>query len=314
MIVTLTLNPSLDLTYVVAEAALGDADVHRARTMTVEASGKGVNVSRDLHAAGAATAAVLPMGGATGRHLTELLAADGVPTHGVPIAGETRINTSMLLPAGRTIKVNGPGEPLDRDDVDRLVASVDAVLAGRDLSEQSWLVIAGSLPPAMDPEVVGEFVDLAARHTVMTAVDVSGAALTAALQHRANLLAPNEIELAELIGADLATDTVAATADAARRLAAQHGVELLVSMGRAGAVHTEGATVLHGSGPELVPVNTAGAGDAFLAGWLAAPGTHSDRMARALAWGRSACLCPTTVDPRPGTRGGDRITVTTLPS
>jgi 1-phosphofructokinase len=101
-------------------------------------------------------------------------------------------------------------------------------------------------------------------------------------------------------------------ADAARRLAADSGMELLVSMGGEGAIHTDGTQVLHGSGPVLVPVNTAGAGDAFLAGWLAGPGSPQDRMTRALGWGRSACLSPTTVDRAPGTRGVDGITVTTI--
>lgn len=312
MIVTLTLNPSLDLTYVLVEGALGDVDVHRAATTTVEASGKGVNVSLDLHAAGTPTTAIIPVAGATGRHLVELLAGAGVAHVGVPVAGETRINTSVLLPGGTTVKVNGPGEPLARTDVDRLLAAVDAVLAELDPERESWLVISGSLPPGLDPDVVGEFVDLAMRHTVRCAVDISGPALAVALRHRADLLAPNEIELADLLGADLATDTIGATADAARRLAADHGVELLVSMGRAGAIHTDGTHVLHGGGPALVPVNTAGAGDAFLAGWLAAPGTPRDRMTRALAWGRSACLCPTTVDPAPGTRGADDLTLTDL--
>lgn len=312
MIVTLTLNPSLDLTYTLAESALGDVDVHRASAATIEGSGKGVNVARDLHAAGSETIAVIPVGGPTGRHLAELLGDAGVPHLGVPVAGETRINTSVLLPGGTTVKVNGPGEPMVRADVDRLLESVDAVLTGLTDTDDSWLVISGSLPPGLEPAVVGEFVGVAARHTVKCAVDIAGAALAVALRTGANLLAPNEIELAELLRTDLGADTVTVTAAAARRLAADHGVDLLVSMGRSGAVYTDGEVVIHGGGPALVPVNTAGAGDAFLAGWLAGPGTPADRMRRALAWGRSACLCPTTVDPHPGTRGVDGITVTTL--
>ncbi|CCH80009.1 putative 1-phosphofructokinase [Nostocoides japonicum T1-X7] len=330
MIVTVTLNPSLDLTYALEEATLGDVDVHRARTASVEASGKGVNVSRTLHAAGVSTLAVLPAGGGTGQHLLELLEAEGVDHVGVPVGGETRINTSLLLRGGDTVKVNGPGTPLEAAEIERLLDTVERALvadesdaaaderAGLVADERAgnppdrWLAICGSLPPGISPTVVGDLVELAHRHTARCAVDVSGEALTTALEARADLLAPNRHELGEIAGDDLSSGTATEVAAAAHRLAAAHGVELLVSMGGDGAVHTDGTAALHGSGPVLVPVNTAGAGDAFLSGWLAGPGRATDRMARALAWGRSACLSATTVDPTPGRRGTEGIIVTTI--
>lgn len=320
MIVTLTLNPSLDLTYGMAEASLGSVDIHRAASATVEAGGKGVNVSRDLHAAGVATLAVLPAAGATGRHVESLLARDAVPYVGIPVAGETRINTSLLLPAGRTIKVNAPGPPLSREDLNSILHQIDSILGGLAHGEH-WLVVAGSMPTGAETAVIGEVVGLGRAHGIPTAVDVSGAALGAALAARADLLAPNELELAELaldlryVGAETAAgrapgDETAPREALAHRIAAESGVELLVSLGSAGALHTDGSTLTRGGGPPLVPVNTAGAGDAFLAGWLAASGTPADRMHRALAWGRSACLSPTSVDPQPGSRGGAGLTVT----
>jgi len=313
VIVTVTLNPSLDLTYALAESTLGEIDVHRAETSSVEASGKGVNVSRTLHMAGVATVAVLPAGGQTGQHVGDLLAAERVEHVAVPVRGETRINTSLLLATGQTVKVNGPGTPLARTDLDQLLGTLGTVLTGLDDDGgEDWLALCGSLPPGLAPDVVGEFVHLAHRHAVRCAVDVSGPPLAAALRAKADLLAPNRLELGELVGADVATAEIPAVAEAAGRLAADSGTELLVSMGSEGALHTDGIQVLHGSGPALVPVNTAGAGDAFLAGWLAMPGTPQERMARALAWGRSACLSVTTVDGAPGTRGVDGITVTAI--
>ncbi|HET7397342.1 MAG TPA: 1-phosphofructokinase family hexose kinase [Intrasporangium sp.] len=313
MIVTVTLNPSLDLTYALGEAPLGEVDVHRAETSSLEASGKGVNVSRALHLAGVATVAVFPAGGQTGRHVGDLLAAAGVEHVAVPVQGETRINTSLLLGSGQTVKVNGPGTPLARADVETLLGTLETVLTGVDRhAGESWLALCGSLPPGMAPDVVGEFVHLAHRYAVRCAVDVSGPALRAALRAKADLLAPNRLELGELVGADMAAAGIPAVAEAAGRLAADYGTELLVSLGSDGAVHTDGIEALHGSGPALVAVNTAGAGDAFLAGWLAVPGAPRERMARALAWGRSACLSATTVDPAPGTRGVDGITVSTI--
>jgi 1-phosphofructokinase len=313
MIVTATLNPSLDLTYDLAEPTLGEVDVHRARTATIEASGKGVNVSRTLHMAGVATTAVLPVGGQTGRHLADLLAAERVDHVTVPGKGETRINTSLLLASGQTVKVNGPGAALERADVDRLLGAVESVLARFDGDAgERWVALCGSLPPQLAPDVVAEVVELAHRHGARCAVDASGPPLAAALDAGADLLAPNRLELGELLGADVAAAGITAVAAAAADLAAERGTALLVSMGSEGAIHADGARVLHGGGPALVPVNTAGAGDAFLAGWLAMPGTPQQRMTRAVAWGRSACLSVNTVDRAPGTRGTDGITVTTL--
>lgn len=317
MIVTVTLNPSLDLTYALSEPALGAVDVHRAVSATVEASGKGVNVSLTLRRAGHNTVAVLPVGGATGRHLAELLAAEQLAHATVPVPGDTRINTSLLLGSSRTIKVNGPGTELRSGDVDRLLGEVATVLSrlGRSASgpdEPSWLAVCGSLPPGVAPTVMGALVDLAHGHAVRCVADVSGPALGAALAAGADLLAPNGLELGQLLGVDLHAAPLVDIARAAVGVARAEGPELLVSLGADGALFTDGSSILHGSGPVLVPVNTAGAGDAFLAGWLAVPGTSEERMARALAFGRSACLSPHTVDPHPGSQGRDGITVTNV--
>jgi 1-phosphofructokinase len=313
VIVTVTLNPSLDLTYALAEPALGGVEVHRAKTASIEASGKGVNVSRTLHMADVATLAVLPAGGQTGQHLGDLLAAEQVEHMAVPVGGETRINTSLLLATGHTVKVNGPGTPLARTDLDHLLEAVRTVLARLDDdTDERWLALCGSLPPGVAADVVAEFVDLAHRHAVRCAVDVSGPPLAAAVRARADLVAPNRVELGELLGAEVAAGGLAALAEAATRFAADSGTALLVSMGAEGAIHADGKRVLHGTGPALVPVNTAGAGDAFLAGWLALPGNPQERMARAVAWGRSACLSVNTVDRTPGARGIEGVTVTAL--
>ncbi|CCI51510.1 1-phosphofructokinase family hexose kinase [Nostocoides jenkinsii] len=257
---------------------------------------------------------------------------DGVDHQGVPVESETRINTSILLPSGRTMKVNGPGMPLTSADLSAVLGCVEealasltssggvadaeavaeaAVVAGAGAPADRWLVIAGSLPPGLDAETVAQVIRLAHSYDVPVAVDVSGPALRAALSAGADLLAPNEIELAELLGGANLEDAEAVAA-AARSLATEHDVAFVVSMGKHGAVDVDRDLALHGAGPELVPVNTAGAGDAFLARWLAAPGEPADRMARALAWGRSACLCPTTVDSAPGSRGTAGIHVREL--
>ncbi len=300
MIVTVTPNPGLDLTYVLSEAS--DQDVHRARSSTLEASGKGVNVSRALTAAGRKTTAVLPLGGATGRYLSELLDDEGVSYRASPQAGATRINTTALRPGGMTLKLNGPGDTLTPAEQAELVATARRALAEvSGNSEPAWLAVCGSLPPGVGAELVGELVSVAKDLGARSAVDASGDALLAALSAGADLLAPNWRELAEVEpsivpdGGDLQQ-----FAQGAQTLAIAQGTSLLISLGRHGAVFASTDRLLHGWAPPLIPVNTAGAGDALLAGWLFAEGDISDRLARAIHWGRSSCVASTTVDLSPG--------------
>ena len=204
MIITVTPNPGLDLTYSLPATGSEDADVCRASRSTLEASGKGVNVSRALNAVGVPTCAVLPAGGPTGRCLVELLDDEHVPHRVVPQEGHTRVNTTALRPGGETLKLNGPGGTLTAAEQEALVGAtrraLDDAAAG---GGETWVAVCGSLPPGVTAHVVTELVDLAHAHGARCAVDASGEALVAALEARADLVAPNRDELAEVIDGGL---------------------------------------------------------------------------------------------------------------
>jgi 1-phosphofructokinase len=301
VIITVTPNPSLDLTYLLADdpgaGRLTDptVEVHRAQSASLEPSGKGVNVSRALTQAGRASTAILFAGGATGHQLLELLTAERVPYRTVVQAGTTRVNTSVLTPGGTTTKVNAPGAVVSYAEIDNLVVTVDSELEAN--SDPGWLLICGSLPPGPAADrLIGKLVALAHARGWRVAIDSSGAGLRAGLAAGADLLAPNAAELNAIrpdspaVGAD-------AVIAAAVALGQERGCELLVSLGAEGALWTDGRRSLHARGPIVVPVNSAGAGDALLAGWFS---TDPDvdpalRLATAVAWGTAACLVPTTV-------------------
>jgi 1-phosphofructokinase len=316
VIVTVTPNPSLDLTYLLPASPDGTGgltdpgvEVHRARSATLEASGKGVNVSRALTLAGRSSTAVLFAGGATGHQMLDLLAAEQVPYRTVVQAGPTRVNTTVLTPGAATIKVNAPGTGLTADEIDNLVVAVDHELmtlssevfvrnaSSRRIAAEGWLLICGSLPAGVDADrLIGRLVRLARAKGWRVAVDSSGAGLNAGFDAGADLLAPNGAELNAVRPGPPAVGPDALIV-AAAAVAREHGCELLVSLGADGAVWTDGRRTLHARGPVVVPVNTAGAGDALLAGWFAAePGIDpAVRLATAVAWGAAACLSPTTV-------------------
>lgn len=310
MIVTVTLNPSLDLTYTLSDVG-PDIDVHRASRLTLEPSGKGVNVSRILNKVTIPTVAVLPVGGLTGRLLLGLLDEEGVAHESVLQLGETRVNTTALGPGGIIAKFNGPGARLaPAEQLDLLHRTKQALLeAQRKGAESMWVAVCGSLPPGVEPSLMVELVEVAHEHGAKCVVDASGAALATALTAHADLLAPNRRELSEVTGTVPHDAPVDEFAEAVRQLATRTGTQLLVSLGQDGALYTDGTRVLHGFGPPLDPVNTAGAGDALLAGWLSADEPPMSRLASAVGWGRSACLAATTVDDALGQRDGSTVTV-----
>jgi 1-phosphofructokinase len=323
MILTVTANPSLDRTYRI-DGKIELGEVNRAGSEDVEASGKGVNVSRALHAAGLATTCVLPLGGAEGEQLRRLIAADGLAYRAVEVTGPTRTNTTLADAGGRTTKVNAPGHALPAAAADALVALV-GLLAG----DARWVVCSGSLPPGTPPELVGRLVRAARAGGARTAVDASGEALAAAAVAGPDLIAPNADELGRLVGRTLpghGQALIEAAADAAAALAASTGTSLLVSLGADGALWVPAghpADRLHGRPPRVEPVNTAGAGDALLAGWLAAdagPAAADDlvgataRLAQAVAWGTAACLMPTTSGDVAATADVGTVTVSRIPS
>jgi 1-phosphofructokinase len=153
------------------------------------------------------------------------------------------------------------------------------------------------MPPGVNADrLIGRLIEVAHARGWRVAVDSSGAGLSAGLSGGADLLAPNAAELNAVRSGPPAVG-LEAVIEAATATAREHGCELLVSLGAEGALWTDGRRTLHARGPVVTPVNTAGAGDALLAGWFSAD-TSVDatvRLATAVAWGTAACLVPTTV-------------------
>ncbi|KAA0098720.1 1-phosphofructokinase family hexose kinase [Mycolicibacterium sp. P1-18] len=281
MIVTVTPNPSLDRTLHLPRLEPGA--VNRATTTMTEPSGKGVNVALALHGVGVEVRAVLPVGGGTGRDLRSALGQLGLDVVGVPIEGEIRSNVSLVEADGRSTKVNEPGPALSDDEVDALCA------AARTGDRVLW---AGSLPSGFAPSRLARAVAEARAAGRWVAVDASGPVLAAVLGDDAtgvpHLVKPNADELAEVLSVELRT--VGDVEAAARALLARGVRTVLVSLGGAGAllVDADVPEALYGAAPVRRVVNTVGAGDAFLAGYLAVPGGGPEALASALRFGATA--------------------------
>lgn len=290
MIVTVTLNPSLDRTIEVDVLTRGA--VIRARSARLDPGGKGVNVSRALLANDVASTAVVPVGGADGDQLRRLLKAEGMRVRAVRVAGRTRSNVTIVEPGGVTTKLNEPGGPLAPEELDEVGAVVAAESGAAD-----WVVGCGSLPPGVPDDTYADLCRKFGAEGIRVAVDSSGAALRAAVPAGPDLIKPNREELAEAVGSPV--DTIADVVGAAGRLRERGARAVLVSLGAEGAVLVDDDGVLAGEAPVSRPRSTVGAGDALLAGFLAGGARGPDALAEALAWGAAAVRLPASRMPGP---------------
>ena len=298
MIVTLTLNPSVDRTVEVESLARGE--VMRALGVRVDPGGKGINVSRALAANGRPTRAVVTVGGAEGEHLIALLRDTGIEIRPVRIRGAIRSNITVVEPDGTTTKFNEPGAELSEAELGAVFAAVRAAVDSAD-----WLVASGSLPPGTPADVYAALVRSLIGSGTSVAVDTSGPALEAVLSARPTLVKPNRDELAEVTGQHL--QSIDDVVEAARRLLDLGAGAVLASLGADGAVLVDDEGALHGRTPAVSPLSSVGAGDAMLAGFLAAGGKGEDALVEGLAWGAAAVLQPGSGMPSPNDI--DRATV-----
>ncbi|HVK26062.1 MAG TPA: 1-phosphofructokinase [Actinokineospora sp.] len=286
MIVTVTVNPSVDRT--VEIDVLRRGAVTRTRPALLDAGGKGVNVARALAAHGHRATAVLPTGGAEGVQLTALLATAGIAVVEVPIAGAVRSNITIAEADGTTTKLNEPGPHLSHEECARFTAATLDAARGAE-----WVALCGSLPPGVPTDFYADLIVSLRRRGVRVAVDSSGDALRAAVAARPDLVKPNREELAELVGHDVRTlgDVLAA----ARTL----DTAVLASVGAEGALLVTADAAWHAHGARVEPRSTVGAGDALLAGFLAAQAIGPDALADAVAWGTAAAALPGSRMPTP---------------
>ncbi|MFE3142054.1 1-phosphofructokinase [Streptomyces scopuliridis] len=301
MILTVTPNPSLDRTYEVP--ALDRGEVLRATAERMDPGGKGVNVSRAVAAAGRRTVAVLPLGGAPGALVAELLAGQGIEVAPVPVAGATRSNIALAEPDGTLTKINAPGPELTAAESESLLSTIRTHAGAA-----AWIACCGSLPRGLAPEWYAELVARAHRAGARIALDTSGPSLLAALRERPDVVKPNAEELAQAVGRPLAT--VGDAVKAAEELRTYGAGSVLASLGADGQLLVSGAGTYFGSAAVAAVRSNVGAGDASLAGFLTAGGEGPDALASAVAHGAAAVQLPGSVMPSPADLDPSAVTVT----
>jgi tagatose 6-phosphate kinase len=250
MIVTVTLNPALDLTYAVD--TLVPHSTHRVAAVAERPGGKGLNVARVLRALDEPVLATGLLGGATGDRVAHQLAAEGVRSSFVRIKGETRRTVAVVDRADAT-GFWEPGPTVTPGEWSLFVAEFRELLA-----PATVVTLSGSLPPGVPIDAYASLIALATAAGVPTLLDTSGPALLAGLRAGPSLAKPNIDELATV----LRRPGPQGLADAVRALAAG---PVVVSRGSAGLVAITSDEVWECAPPVAIEGNPTGAGDACVA-------------------------------------------------
>lgn len=282
MIITVTLNPAIDVTYRLPRLTVGE--VHRVAEVTSRLGGKGVNVARVLHQLGEPTHAV----GLADHDFGEALARE-LPATFLPDLEEVR--RTLVVVADSTTSLWEPG----RHAADGADLRLLDLIADR-IADATALVVSGSLAPGVPVDLPARIARLAAAAGVPVLLDLDDAALAAAVGTGA-VLTPNEDEAARLLGQPL-DDPAAAVAE----LAARHGGPIVLTRGRLGLLAHADGTFWEVRPPAGVSGNPTGAGDATAAGLargLASDIAWPEILADAAALGAAAVLMPVAgeIDP-----------------
>ncbi|AMM21623.1 hypothetical protein AX769_17605 [Frondihabitans sp. PAMC 28766] len=285
MILVLTPNPAVDVTYTVGHQLIGETQ--RVLDVAKRPGGKGLNVARVLHLLGRETLALSPLGGDGGRWIESELEASGIANTSSLISAPTRTTVTVVDADQHPTVFAEPGPTISPTEWEDYRGLVREHLPAADL-----VVVSGSLPATADSELVAEWVADAHARGVPILVDVSGPPLLAAARAGADIVKPNAAELREATGND--DESVAA------HVLLDLGAGLvIVSRGADGLTAYSTTEVTTVEAVPGVAGNPTGAGDAATAGTAVGfvDGIATvDLLRLASALGAAAVLRPTAGD------------------
>ena len=274
MICTVTFNPSLD--YIIRVNGFRTGTINRTTYERIFAGGKGINVSTVLRSLGHASTAYGFTAGFTGQEIRHRLETSGITARFIEAAeGLSRINVKMK--SDEETEINGRGPVISEADMNRLYSQLDQ------LKEGDSLVLSGSIPSGMPETVYMDILKHLDGRGIAVTVDATKDLLVRVLPYHPFLIKPNNHELGEIFQKEITSKAdVIVYAKKLQELGARN---VLVSMAGDGAVLvTENGDAYRASAPKGTLVNSVGAGDSMVAGFLAGYRRNRD-YAEAFRWG-----------------------------
>ncbi|MFJ5294970.1 1-phosphofructokinase [Pseudomonas sp. NPDC088368] len=258
-ILTLTMNPALDLTVQLGPLQVGQ--VNRSECMLTHAAGKGLNVAQVLADLGHTLTVAGFLGVDNQMPFESLFVKRNFVDEFVRVPGETRSNIKLAESSGRITDLNGPGPEVSVQAQQALAARVEQIASDFDA-----VIVAGSLPRGVDAQWLKAVLLMLNKKGLKVALDTSGEALRAGLEASPWLIKPNTEELADALDAPIIS--IAAQAEAAEALR-QRGIEhVVISQGSEGVHWFSADVALQALPPRVTVASTVGAGDSLLAGMV----------------------------------------------
>jgi 6-phosphofructokinase 2 len=265
-------------------------DTTRILTETRYAAGKGIDVSRVIRELGGQSVALGLVGGYDGMELEGLLINAGVMTSFTRISGETRTNIILKeKETARQFLLSAPGPEVRAAEIGRLYDRV------REIQDMSYLVMSGSLPAGVTPNLYGQLILAGKNKGAFTFLDTDGKTLRESLDYQPTAIKPNIFELSRLIGRPMKHD--AEILEACEEIHQKGIAYVLVSMGKNGIILSSDEDKFKVVTPPVTVESVVGAGDSAVAGFVLA---HSRGKALAECL-RLACAAGAATAKTPGT-------------
>ena len=284
MVYTVTFNPAID--YVVHTKEMQVGQVNRSESEEIYFGGKGINVSFVLHELGIPSKALGFVAGFTGAALENGVQASGIETDFVHLKnGFSRIN--VKIKSEEETDLNGQGPVIDEAALQELFEKL------KQLKDGDTLVLAGSIPNTLPADIYERILESLSDRAIRTVVDATKDLLLNVLKYKPFLVKPNNHELGDIVGATIThRDEVEPYA---RMLQERGARNVLVSMGGEGAVLVpENGDVIMSEVPKGTMVNTVGAGDSmvagFLTGWIESNGDYETAFKMGVCTGSASAF------------------------
>ncbi|MEA3484793.1 MAG: 1-phosphofructokinase [Pseudomonadota bacterium] len=256
-VVTITLNPALDLTGSVNELNVGSVSL--VQQSNLHAAGKGVNVAKVLSDLGADVTVTGFLGKDNPELFHQLFNDIGVKNEFVEVQGATRINVKLVEASGNVSDINFPGVQVTADEIARFEETLFRLAETHD-----YFVLAGSLPGGVTAEQCAAWIKALHQQGKKVLFDSSKAALKSGIEAHPWLIKPNNEELGDFVGEHLETPE---QCQAAAQTLSDKGIEnIVVSMGADGVMWLNQGKWLRAQPPRMNVVSTVGAGDTLVAG------------------------------------------------
>ncbi|RFB12587.1 1-phosphofructokinase [Bacillus sp. HNG] len=257
MIYTVTLNPSIDYFIELDDFKVGE--LNRIKNDRKSPGGKGINVSTVLQNVGVSSVALGFVGGFTGKFLADTLTEKNIQTDFVAVEGDTRIN--VKLHSNFETEINGAGPKITSAELEQLFEKFNQLQKG------DVLVLAGSIPSSLPSTLYQQVANNLQDREVKVVVDATKDLLVEVLPYKPFLIKPNHHELGEIFGVEIKSAEEAIPYG--RKLIEMGAEHVIVSMADKGSLLFVGNEVYSANVPEGKLVNSVGAGDSVVAGFIA---------------------------------------------